>query len=65
MSITVCRDCGERSPGCHGSCEKYLDAREKHEALMDKWNKKGKADRAARCVQYYGLDYVRKGRHHQ
>lgn len=65
MSITVCRDCEERFPVCHGSCERYLEAREKHEALMDEWNKKNKADREARCVQYYGLDYRKKRRHHK
>lgn len=31
--IHVCKDCTERTVGCHGSCEKYLRARAKQDLI--------------------------------
>ena len=28
--ISVCFECTDRTETCHGSCEKYLEARQKH-----------------------------------
>ena len=36
-SFYCCKDCQERSVGCHSTCERYLEARaahEKHEAQL-------------------------------
>jgi hypothetical protein len=33
IKITVCKDCATRHPGCHSSCEKYLQQR----AEFDEW----------------------------
>jgi hypothetical protein len=30
--ITCCKDCPDRYPGCHGSCEKYKEQRAKYDA---------------------------------
>lgn len=27
----VCKDCRDRSVGCHGTCQKYLEAKAEHE----------------------------------
>ena len=29
-----CKDCPDRFVGCHGSCQKYKDAKAKHEQKM-------------------------------
>jgi hypothetical protein len=34
--ITVCKDCPDRSLGCHGTCEKYIQEKAKTEALKHK-----------------------------
>lgn len=28
----TCKDCADRSVGCHGTCQKYLDAKAEYEA---------------------------------
>ena len=30
--ITYCKDCPDRYPGCHGSCEKYIEQRAAYDA---------------------------------
>lgn len=27
-----CSDCGKRTQGCHSTCEKYIEAKRKHES---------------------------------
>ena len=31
LAITTCKDCLDRSVGCHGICQKYLGARAENE----------------------------------
>ena len=31
-TVGTCRDCQERYPACHDTCEKYLKAKEEYEA---------------------------------
>ena len=31
LGITTCKDCLNRSVGCHGVCQKYLEARAENE----------------------------------
>ena len=31
LAITTCKDCLNRSVGCHGVCQKYLEARAENE----------------------------------
>ena len=38
-----CRECGDRHPGCHGKCEKYLEAKKEHDEFI-KAVKKNKED---------------------
>ena len=44
MSFT-CKGCPDRTPGCHGTCEKYQKEKREHDALKAKWN----AENAIRC----------------
>lgn len=30
-SITCCKDCSNRVPGCHGTCEKYIQQKAEYE----------------------------------
>ena len=30
-TISTCKDCKDRKVGCHGYCERYLEARMKHD----------------------------------
>lgn len=39
--ISTCKDCEERSATCHGSCERYLTARQGHiEENREIWKQK-------------------------
>lgn len=31
-----CKDCENRYPGCHGSCERYLSAKAAHDSKREK-----------------------------
>lgn len=31
----VCLDCHERAVGCHGTCERYKEAKENHKKKVD------------------------------
>ena len=33
-----CKNCTERHPGCHGSCESYLAAKKRNEVEKEKYN---------------------------
>ena len=39
-SITCCKDCADRVPGCHGTCEKYLQQRAEYDAQKAEARKK-------------------------
>ena len=34
-----CKGCAERTPGCHGHCEKYLKAKAEWDAMKEKENR--------------------------
>jgi hypothetical protein len=46
--ITCCKDCATRHPGCHASCEKYIQQK----AELDSWN----AEQRKQQDIKYGLD---------
>ena len=35
-----CKDCPDRTPGCHGKCEKYLDYRARLDAMKEEERKR-------------------------
>jgi len=39
-TITCCKDCADRVPGCHGTCEKYLKQKAEHDAEKAEAKKK-------------------------
>lgn len=47
MKITVCKDCQERYPACHGSCAKYLEERKKFDEQKQARIKIRRAEKAA------------------
>ena len=36
LAITTCKDCLDRSVGCHGICQKYLEARAENERKKER-----------------------------
>jgi hypothetical protein len=37
--ITCCKDCPDRFPGCHGSCEKYITQKAEHDKRAAEYRK--------------------------
>lgn len=37
MRITVCKDCKDRSLGCHDHCERYRNQKESEQQALDKY----------------------------
>lgn len=38
MNVTCCLDCKDRHLGCHGTCEKYKEMKQKLQDIKDKKN---------------------------
>lgn len=38
-SITCCKDCPDRYPGCHSKCDKYIKARAEYDAVLNEHRK--------------------------
>lgn len=47
-TITCCKDCPNRFPGCHSTCEKYIQQKNEYE--------KAKAERKAKSAVQQGLN---------
>lgn len=60
MMNACSKDCQERSPGCHGSCPKYLEARAKHDKIMQARAQDMMNNKAINDVQYHGLALYKK-----
>lgn len=43
MTITCCKDCGDRHCGCHSTCEKYITQR----AALDEYNEQRRKENEA------------------
>lgn len=43
-AIKCCRYCEERTIYCHGTCEKYIEEKARHDRLMDKYKAKKEID---------------------
>lgn len=42
--IYSCKDCGDRHPGCHGTCEKYKADKAQHDEMKAKMEFEKKID---------------------
>ena len=60
MTIGVCMDCHERHPACWGTCERYLAARAKLEAVKAEELHGYHMVNVMNDVQYNGLRKYRK-----
>lgn len=56
-TITVCKDCRERHPGCHDSCERYRKQKSEREAELETVFKNSRKDG---LVDSYKRSVVRK-----
>ena len=55
MTIKVCHNCQDRHPACWGTCERYLSARKKLEAMKATKLKAYSIEGAVNTVQYNAL----------
>lgn len=60
MAIKCCRGCKERSPGCHSTCEKYIQ--EKSEYEKEKAWEKANRERTIHKGAFLGDDGLCKYR---
>lgn len=44
--IQCCRNCPDRSVGCHSTCEKYISAKAEHDKLAEQIREKKKQEDA-------------------
>lgn len=65
VKITVCKDCATRHPGCHGTCEKYIQQK----AELDQWKaeqrKQLEIDQGLSAFRYDGINKVCKHRNYR
>lgn len=54
-SITCCKKCTERFPGCHGTCEKYIQQRAEYDKQKAERNAKIAAARGLSEYKYDGI----------
>lgn len=47
-----CKDCPDRHMKCHGTCEKYLDYKERHWAEKKRMYEEDAIDKAIRGLNY-------------
>lgn len=62
MTIGVCKECQDRHPACWGTCERYLEAREKLEAVKAEKLHGYHMVNVMNDVQYNGLRKYRKNK---
>jgi hypothetical protein len=62
--ITCCKDCHDRFPGCHGSCEKYKKQRAEYDALKRPFVEKGMVRQGLEDEKYRSVEraYKHRGR---
>lgn len=62
--IYCCKDCHDRSPGCHGSCEKYITQKAEYDTLKRQYAEKGMVRQGLEDQKYRVIEkaYKRRGR---
>lgn len=63
--ITCCKDCQERFPGCHGSCEKYIQQRAELDAAKAELRKKHDINKGLNEFRYDGINKVMARRNYR
>lgn len=60
--ITCCRDCADRNPGCHGTCEKYIQQKAELEAWKAEQRKQEDIKRGLNAYRYDGINKIMQTR---
>jgi hypothetical protein len=63
--ITCCKDCENRQPGCHGTCEKYLTQRAELDAVKVAQRKKNNINQGLNEFRYDGINKVMAKRNYR
>ena len=60
FKITCCRDCPNRSPECHGSCEEYKTQRAELDETNAEARKKAEAQKALDGFMFGNIERTKK-----
>lgn len=60
--ITCCKDCTERHPGCHGTCEKYIQQKADLDAAKAEARKKYEISQGLNAYRYDGISKICRNR---
>ena len=63
--ITCCKDCATRHPGCHGTCEKYIQQKAELEAAKAERRKQYEINQGLNAFRYDGITKVCKQRNYR
>ena len=64
LGITTCKGCQDRSVGCHGVCQKYLEARSEYERKKDVLYQKINAEKDFDEYKLKTVEAVKRRRKH-
>ena len=64
LTITTCKDCLDRNVGCHGSCQKYLDAKSENERKKAWLYQKMDAEKDIEEYKMKAVDAMKRRRKH-
>lgn len=65
FKITCCKDCPDRIPGCHGSCEKYKQEKAEYDATMEEQNRKKAVKAGLDASLYASVERTAKRTHYR
>ncbi len=60
--ITCCKDCANRHPACHGSCEKYIQQKAELDARKAEARKQYEINKGITQFRYDGINKICKTR---
>lgn len=60
MKSVPCGNCEERSIGCHGKCEKYIEFRRDRDTMLDRRTEIRNTDDAIRDHRKERIDRIRR-----
>lgn len=63
LAIHTCKDCLDRNIGCHGSCQKYLEAKSENERKKDWLYRKKEAEKDIEEYRIKAVDAIKRRKH--
>ena len=64
LAITTCKDCLDRTVGCHGFCQKYLEARLENERKKEYLYQKINAEKDIEAYRIKAIEAAKRKRKH-